>query len=337
MKRCLALIPMCCALAGPALANCAAAPDPVISLDYGSRYQDGDSSRSTLDEDSNAAVNDALRPVDDFIRDLASASDDVLRGGAKAQETADCVIAQIADWARADALSDLGSFTARLSVGARISGIAEAYRQVRPFASDLSAATTIEDWLHARATEQLAFWEKEATTGARVGNLRGWAALALLNVGEVTGDDALVAWASASAVRILCTARADGSLPQETKRGAYGLHYQFHALSPLTTIAARLDGVGRPITGLCGDALQRVVAYAFADYDAGGALTKGYSGKDQSYFDGTESLEPHELAFLPAYLRLFPGSPLVTRANALETLSNSKLGGNQRLLWDPES
>ncbi len=316
-------------------AACAPAAEPVISLDYGSRYTDDDKSRSTIDADSNEAVNTALRPVDDFIRDLVVGANDVLNetDPATASTAADCVLTQIAVWARADALSDLSSYTARLSVGARIGAIAEAYRQIRPQVTDLKAVADVDQWLITRGDEQLAFWEEEATSGARTGNLRAWAALALLNIGEVTDTDTFVWWAGASSVRILCTARDDGSLPQETKRGSYGLHYQFHALSPLVTIAARLDQAGMPITTVCNDALTRVVDYAFNDLDQEGALTQEYSGAQQSYFDGTETMEDHELAFLGPYVTLFPQSNLAARAEGIESLSNSKLGGDQRLLW----
>ena len=321
--------------AAAASSTCQPAPDPVISLSYGSRYTDDDKSRSTLDAESNAEVNKALRPVDDFIRDLVNASNKVLkeRDQHKAAAQADCVLSQIATWAHADALSKLDSYAARLSSGARISGIAEAYRQIRPFISDMDQAVLIEDWLTTRANEQIDFWEKDATTGARTGNLRAWSALAVLNIGEVTQNDGFIWWSAASAMRILCTARKDGSLPQETKRGSYGLHYQFHALAPLVTIAARLDDRGAPILKSCDGALERVVTYAFDDYAQKGALTEGYSGKQQSYFDGTEDLEDHELAFMAAYLRLVPNSPLGKWVLDTTKLSNSKLGGDQRLLW----
>ncbi|MCA0943052.1 alginate lyase family protein [Salipiger pacificus] len=327
-------VPLLFLCAVPALAEgCPGAPEPVVTLDYGSRYAEDDPSRSSIDRESNAAVNRALRPIDAFIRDLVAQSNAVLSEGEDSAQQADCVLSRIAAWAEADALSDLGSFTARLSVGARLAGIAESYRQVRPLATDLKAAAGIEDWLTRRSAEQIDFWEKEATSGARTGNLRAWAALAVLLTGEVTGNDMQIGWASASAVRILCTARPDGSLPQETKRGGYGLHYQFHAIAPLVTIAAHLDRLGQPITESCDAALERAVGYALSDYTAKGALTEAYSGKPQSYFDGTETLQPHELAWLVAYRALFPQSDIASPLPRNEPLVNSKLGGDQRLLW----
>ena len=327
---------VCAGLLPAAASACAPAPDAVVTLDYGSRYVADDASRSTVDDESNEAVNAALRPVDDFIQDLARDANAVLEDGAEAAELAACVGNRISAWAEADALSDLDSFAANLSVGARIAGIAEAWRQVRPYAGLAVDGDAIEGWLTERARQQVDFWETEATSGARVGNLRAWAAYGVRQVGDLTGDDGLRMWGYASAVRILCTAREDGSLPQETKRGRYGLHYQLHAITPLVSLAAWADRDGIDIVSACDAALPRVIDYAVRDLAAEGALTEAYAGKPQSYFDGGETLRPHEMAWLAPWLSLRPDSPLSEQAAALPRLSNSKIGGDQTLIW-PEA
>ena len=321
-------------LANPALARCFDLPEPVVSLEYGSRYITADTTRSVIDDDANAAVNAALAPVDDFIRDLARTANTVTRGGPAETQLADCVVARIAAWAWADALSDLGSLTAQLSIGGRLAGIAEAYRQVRPYAEQNHRTAAIETWLTKRAEEQIDFWEKDATHGARRGNLRAWASLAVFQTADVTGNDAMRLWAFASAARILCSARDDGSLPQETGRGKWGLHYQFHALGPLVTMAARSAPHDPALMAICDGALPRAVTYALSDYAAGGMQTAEYAGQVQSYFDGTHDLEPHAIAWLPAYLSMIPDD--MTAAGMAKTgpLLNSKLGGDQHLLWE---
>ncbi|WP_108483108.1 alginate lyase family protein [Oceaniglobus ichthyenteri] len=320
-------------LASPAIAGCFPPTEPVVTLDFGSRYVAEDASRATIDDESNAAVNAALAPVDDFIRDLAFAANTVTRHGAPEAALADCVVARIAAWAWADALSDLGSLTAQLSVGGRLAGIAEAYRQVRPFAEINHRTAAIERWLEKRSAEQIDFWEKDATHGARRGNLRAWASLAIFQVADLTGDDAARLWAFASAARILCSAREDGSLPQETGRGKWGLHYQFHAIAPLVTLAARAAPTDPALMTICNGALPRAVTYALDDYANGGLRTAEYSGQVQTYFDGTQNLEPHAIAWVPAYLTLTSSDAASALAAKTETLANSKLGGDQRLLW----
>ncbi len=319
-----------------ASAACGPAPDPVVRLEFGSRYQSDDPTRSNIDPESNADVNKALRPVDDFIRDLARAANTVTRGGASEAELADCVVGWIAIWAWADALSEMDSLTAQLSVGGRLAGIAGAYRQVRPYAEANHRTAAVERWLQKRVAEQVDFWERDAPHGARRGNLRAWASLAIFLTADLMDDDAARYWAFASAARILCSARSDGSLPQETLRGKWGLHYQFHAIGPLVTLAAISSRSGRDpdLRQICDGALARVVRYALEDYAAGGTRTASYSGQVQSYFDGTQELEAHALAWLPAYLTLVPDGLAARRAAELGLLANSKLGGDQRLLWE---
>lgn len=322
----------------PALAegtDCMPAQPPVVTLEYGSRYQEDDETRSAIDEQSNDEVNRALRPVDDFIQDLARDANKVLRERAEAADLAACLRDQIALWARADALSDLRSYAARLSVGARLAGIAEAYRQIRPFVPGWASEALVAGWLTRRAEAQIRFWEDEATEGARVGNLRAWAALAVDLTGEVTESEAYRDWAAASVRAILCTARPDGSLPQETKRGRFALHYQLHALSPLVTLAARYADTPRDLRPVCNGALARAVDFALRDLDEKGAASESYSEVKQSYFDGTEKLNAHELAWLPAFVVLYPDSPHKARLDAYESFGSSKLGGDQQLVRVP--
>ncbi|RVT82579.1 hypothetical protein DXV76_15150 [Rhodobacteraceae bacterium CCMM004] len=319
------------ALAGQAQAGCAPDIAPVVSLEFGSRYVAGDTSRSVVDRDGSKAATAALRPVDTFVRTLARDANAALAQGDRTE--ADCVVARIVGWADADALSDLGTLNARLAVGSRLAGIAEAYRQVRPLSSDTAAQVRIEAWLAARTGAQRQFWEVEAPHGARSGNLRAWAALAVWLSGDLTGDDAGRYWALASAARILCTARPDGSLPQETKRGAHALYYQLHAVAPLAVLAAHADPRGHDLSAVCDGALARSAGFALEDYAAEGAASEAYSGQPQAVFARDPSKTAHLFAWLPAYLTLGSAPRAEAMIDAFATLGNSKLGGDQHLLW----
>jgi poly(beta-D-mannuronate) lyase len=317
-----------------ALADCPAAPDPVLGLAFDSRYTDDSETRSEIDPEAEAAAKAALRPVDDFLRDLARRANTALDGSDPA--AAGCVVAQIARWAGADALAGLDSPTARLSVGARLAGFALVLLQAAPLAGDADAVTAIDGWLTRRLSEQIAFWEEDAPDGARTGNLRAWAALAAAATAARTGDPALRYWAAASAAHVLCSAAADGSLPQEMRRGRLALQYQLHAITPLVVTALLLDRQGLPLTGVCGAALDRAVGFALSDLDDG-AASATLSGEVQSFFDGSDKIEDFHLAWIEAYLRL-PAAAHAAQAEALvkprRPLTYSKLGGNQTLIWD---
>ncbi len=322
---------------GPAtVASCAAPPEPVVSLTFGSRYTDDSKSRSEIDDDSNAEVNAALAPIDGFQRDLVRTANAVTAGDGDLVAQADCVVSQIAVWAEADALSDLGTITANFAVGGRLAGFAFIYRQVAPHSTETGKRAVIEDWLGRRVTEQIRFWEEDATSGAKRGNLRAWSTLAVNLVGDIRDDPVALDWSAESARFLLCQAEPDGSLPQEMRRGKYALHYQLHAISPLVLTTLLLDRQGTPVGDACDNALDRIVRFALDDLDTGEA-SKAISGKKQSYFDGTEDLESFEMAWLEAYLVLNPDPEIDRIADEFRPLNHSKLGGDQALLWGGES
>ncbi|MEO0831019.1 MAG: alginate lyase family protein [Pseudomonadota bacterium] len=325
-------------LAAPTLARanddavCAAPPEPVISLSYGSRYTAESASRSDIDEESNAEVNAALGPIDDFLRDLTRTANAITRGDDDPVAQADCLIAQIATWAEADAFSELETITANFSIGARLAGFAFAYLQAAPYGTNPQQRAVIEEWLSIRAEEQMLFWEEDATQGAKRGNLRAWATLAINLIADITDDPVALRWSAWSASFLQCQALEDGSLPQEMRRGKYALHYQLHAISPLVVTTLLLERQGMSIKGVCDNALDRIVTFAVNDIDDGKA-SEAYSGEVQSYFDGTDTLDSFEMAWLEAYLLLSPNPELEAVADQFRPLSNSKLGGNQALIW----
>lgn len=318
-------------LPGPLLAadTCASAPEPVFSLTYGSRYVESDSPGTVIDSTANAAADKELLPVDDFLRDLAK-----MTSGNKSSSGA-CALSQIAVWARGNALEDLQSPTARLTVGSRISSFGLITLEAAKQAGESDDLADIGAWLGRLVNRQMVFWEEEASSGAKRGNLRAWSALGAAAVAAITDDPVMRSWAAWSVSYVLCTAGPDGNLPQEMRRGKYALHYQLHALSALVVASALLERQGSPVYLACDGALDRVVGFAMDDLDSGRRTTQ-ITGKIQSYFDGTEALKPFSFAWIEAYLTL----DQVSRRRQLDSfaarhrpLSYSKLGGNQTRMW----
>jgi len=331
--RLIALIALLMPLGFPApvlaASTCASAPEPVFSLGYGSRYEQSDQPGTVIDSAARAAADKELKPVDDFLRDLAK-----MTSGNKAT-SADCALSQIAVWARANALQDLQSPTARLTVGSRIASFGlialEAAKQTEK-SSDLA---DIGAWLARLVNRQMVFWEEEASDGAKRGNLRAWSALGAAATAAITDDPVMRSWAVWSVSYVLCTAAPDGSLPQEMRRGKYALHYQLHAVSALVVASALLERQGTPVHLVCQSALDRVVGFAMDDLDSG-RRTAQITGQTQNYFDGTDVLKPFSFAWIEAYLTLSQVSrhrQLNRFAARHRPLSYSKLGGNQTRMW----
>jgi len=302
------------------------------SLSIQSRYEGSDASRATLNKEAQAKAEASLKPLDDFLRDLAGGVETMLKSAANQRpDQADCLIRQIAVWAEADALSDLGTQTTELTIGARLAGLAIVTGQAAPFANDEQALETVRAWLSRRVGEQMQFWEK-APRGAASGNLRAWAGLAAAATAELSNDTVMRSWAIWSTTYVLCSANPDGSLPQEMTRGKFALQYQLYSLAPFVTSILLLERQGTPIADQCDKALKRVVHFALSDLK-NGALTEAMTGQVQSFFDGSTELEKHHLAWLEAYLALTSDPLAEELAAPRRPLSFSKLGGNQTLIW----
>ncbi|MAM10549.1 MAG: hypothetical protein CML23_08830, partial [Rhizobiaceae bacterium] len=147
---------------------CPAFPPPTVTLDYGSRYDEGSADSSTLDDESDAAVDAALKDADDFIRQITGLANDARANPGVAAANADCVINGIHDWAAADAFGELQTENAKMTYAARVGGIAGAYRQVRDLADGLTdEKAAIEAWLTKNGDFMIAYWDNDAPPKAK--------------------------------------------------------------------------------------------------------------------------------------------------------------------------
>ncbi len=310
--------------------------EPVVSLTYGSRYTDESETRSDFDEESNAEVEKALGPIDDFIGELAKYSNRAIsRNDERATVAADCVLDRILPWAEVDALSDLQTETAGISVPGRLAGIAYAYANALPAASEnAERREVIEGWLHSRAEDTMDFFDTKAPKRAASNNLRAWAGLAVARVGLTLDDEKMQDWGAETVRLIVCSANEDGSLPREMERGRLALHYHIHALGPLVITSALLHDPERDLFAECDNALPRAVDFMLAALKDPEIVEK-HADAVQSFSDPEpEVVEGFELAWAVPYLRFVENDDLKDLIKPFDLLANSKMGGDLTLLWD---
>jgi poly(beta-D-mannuronate) lyase len=330
---------------------------PVTELAIPSRYKDDSKNRSDFDAEANASVEAALNPVDDFINALVKNANAVLQitaapevdpkapvdsAAAAALETppdlaqqtliADCVVDRIHDWAAVDALADMKTQGAQLSVPSRIGGIAMAYAQVRGLATQDDRQPAIEAWLTARMQASMLFFDTEAPPKSRENNLRAWAALAAAQVGLLQNDAVMTTWAADSVKLVLCTATPEGALPNEMWRGKLALHYQIHAVGPLVVANALLQPTHPDLLATCENALLRVVRFTLNAVEDP-KLVEAITDKPQKFDPATEMKRAFQFAWLAPLETLVQEPDFTTFAAKFELLSNSKIGGKQSLLW----
>lgn len=314
----------------PTNKNCEVSAEPVVALDFGSRYTGDSKDRADLSEAGNDAVNKALAPVDRFVQDLARGANAALADQDDAAKNAACVFDAVYDWANADALSDLQSTNAKLSSPSRIGGIAAAYAQIAGLTDhDRQKQQTIHDWLTRRAEAIVTFFENEAPQKAAQNNLRGWAGFAVGEIGIITQNSAFTNWATATNSAMIASANADGSLPLEMGRGKYALHYQLHATSALAGSMARLCDGGIVISAADLAGLDKIAGFSLRAINAP-EIVEQLNGHQQK-IDEISPKKTSAIAWVEAYAALKNRDEIVPQD--LRPLSNSKLGGNLTQLY----
>lgn len=311
-------------------AGCLPEVEPVLGLAFQSRYEGSDSTRSEVNEQRESEVLAALKPLDEFITALTKLvepdEDDASR-----EARADCILAQMGAWARADSLAEIGTETAALTVGSRLAALALIAQEVWPNASRAAPKEEVAAWLSRRVEEQMVFWET-ATEGAARGNLRLWAATAAAAVGDFADDPVARGWATWSATYIMCSADAGGALPQEMSRGARAMHYQLHATAPLVTTVAVLNRQGIDLRNRCNGALSRIVNFTLDEVENGGQGVLIRTGVAQTVFEG-DGIQSFQLAWIEPWLALGADARAERIAEPMRPLSYSKLGGDLTAIW----
>jgi poly(beta-D-mannuronate) lyase len=304
-------------------------PDPVVSLEFGSRYKDDSKTRSDIDADSDAEVTKALKTIDVFIQDLT-------RQIGKAQAEKDpekqlamsiCVLNAVHAWAKADALSDMRTTNTKLAVPSRVGGIAIAYAEAKTMIPGMDAEKqVIETWLQARARATTDFFDNEATKGASRNNLRAWASLAVGQIGILSKQKDLIDWSVDSNRTMIAGSAEDGSIPLEMRRKKYALHYQLHALTPLITSIAMICDAGYGNGQADLTRLATIVHFSL-DGVQNPALVETVAGASQTVKPGLKA-NATSLAWLEPYASLTGDQQVAAKLAELRPLLNSKLGGD---------
>ncbi|WP_195950067.1 alginate lyase family protein [Ciceribacter sp. T2.26MG-112.2] len=312
--------------------DCKITMAPVVEIDLPSRYRDGDKSRSEIDEELDAAVDQALEPIDGFVRALAEAANRTGREKG-AENAASCIFDGLADWAFANALLKPVSLNGRLALSSRIAGMAAAYNRARKVsAPDFRSERAILDWFARLADGQIAFFDNNAPPMAATNNHRAWAGLAATQVGIATGSTSLIDWGAETNRLMICSANDDGSLPQEMKRRDKALHYQLHAVAPIIMTASLLQPLKSDSFDLCNGKLDAIVSFTVTALDRPEVVAER-SGATQTFATKKEKLRAFQIAWLEPYLANRSNKDAEALAAAYRPLSNSSLGGNLTAIY----
>jgi hypothetical protein len=203
-----------------------------------------------------------------------------------------------------------------------------AYADARKLADvDAKVDAAIVDWLKRRIDE----YHYLKTSGEDPFSPDYWEAgnhaladmMAAMAFGAMVGDRPMMEPAFETWREVLRVMRDDGSLPNETKRGARALHYSNFQIGQLLATAevARVQGIdpaGEEASS--GRTIQKAVTFlldAYENFDTVRPYAKANSGAGPSDDHTIQFFRPAHLGWLPAYLARFGDDANVERMRTL--------------------
>lgn len=237
--------------------DCLAPVAPVFALNVNSRYKRGSGSAS-VDTAADADYRKRIAPVNEFLSRAGTLANRYVRTEGADINSGKCAQEMLLQWAKVDALSQVGGGAGWFKFSTSLAGAALIYLQVRDLPMTDDDDRIVRQWLDRRA-DQLLMYRRDAYLGATATNNHlYWAGLAIGATGAATGDEEKFDWGMAALKHGACAVTEDGYLPDELKRKWRALHYHVYSLQPLVFLAELAERNGRSGYELCDGGLVRL-------------------------------------------------------------------------------
>jgi poly(beta-D-mannuronate) lyase len=315
--------------------GCPAVPTPYTqSLQFRSKYEGSDQSRSTWNPDSDKAFRDATHDITVMERGIANQITQFMRDGRPAQ--LDCTLTWLTTWAKADALMSKDfNHTGKSMRKWALASMASAYLRLKfsdshPLVTHPQEAQAIEAWFGRLADQVVSDWDNLPLE--KTNNHTYWAAWAVMASAVVLDRRDLFDWAVKEFRTGASQVDAQGFLPNELKREKRALSYHNYSLPPLAMIASFAQANGVDLRGENDRALQRL----------GQLVIKG--AKDPELFerkngqkqDMNEVEDSAKWSWLEPWCSLYScDAEALARKHDGQPFKNTRLGGDMTKVYDP--
>jgi hypothetical protein len=239
--------------------TCNLVPSPPVRLETASKYDQGVSSKSVIDDSASAARRQVLAPIEDAVRRLeamvAAQAMAVPQG-----KVSSCAGRSLETWAQTGALTDMATKDANLSRDRLMVSIAASLAALKLQGDDLSTQPIMRAWLTDIARQTIYYYDREAGPISRRNNHRYWAALSVGQIGAFLGDVPMAQWAKEGLDIGLCQVDAEGFMPLELARGKKALDYHVFSFVALRSLSDLLTGEAQVSQSSCAAGLTRLQA-----------------------------------------------------------------------------
>lgn len=315
--------------------KCEAAPTPYTGkLQFRSKYEGSDSSRSTFNASADKSFRDSTASITSLEKGVAQQVTRYLRDGRPQQ--LDCALGWLSTWARADALMSTDfNHTGKSMRKWALGSLSAAWLQLkfsnaRPLAAHQAQAEEIEKWFGRLADQVVRDWSNLPL--AKINNHSYWAAWSVMATAVVTDRRDLFDWAVKEYRVAAGQVDAQGFLPNELKRRGRALAYHNYALPPLAMIASFAQVNGVDLRSENNQALKRLGEQVLA----GAKDPRVFERKTGDDQDMDDLRVKTKYAWLEPWCSLYACSAEVQkRRHDMQPFNSFRLGGDVTRLYDP--
>ncbi|MFK3796539.1 MULTISPECIES: mannuronate-specific alginate lyase [unclassified Pseudomonas] len=316
--------------------TCDATPQPYTgALQFRSKYEGSDKSRSTFNAESDKAFRDTTKDITTMERNTAKVVMQYMRDGRP--EQLDCALGMLTTWAKADALESkdfnhTGKSMRKWALGSMSSSYLRLkFSESHPLATRQQDAQVIEAWFSKLADQVVSDWNNLPLD--KTNNHSYWAAWSVMSTAVATNRRDLFDWSVKEFKVAANQVDPQGFLPNELKRKQRALAYHNYALPPLAMIASFAQANGVDLRQENNGALKRLGDRVLAGVQNSGSEFQARDGQQQ---DMTDLKTDMKFAWLEPYCSLYDCSPdVLERKHKMQPFKNFRLGGDMTRTYDP--
>ncbi|WP_455921929.1 mannuronate-specific alginate lyase [Pseudomonas putida] len=316
--------------------GCQAMPQPYTqSLQFRSKYEGSDKTRSTFNATSDKAFRDATKDITSMERGISKQVMVYMRDGNPQQ--LDCTLNWLTAWAQADALMSKDfNHTGKSMRKWALGSMASAYVRLKfsdshPLATHQQQTQVIEAWFGRLADQVVSDWNNLPLD--HTNNHSYWAAWSVMAASVALDRRDLFDWSVKEYKIGANQVDADGFLPNEVKRQQRALAYHNYALPPLSMIASFAQANGVDLRQENNGALKRLGDKVLAGVK-NPDIFEAKNGKDQ---DMTDLKVDSKFAWLEPWCSLYSCPPdALERKHEGQPFKTFRLGGDLTKVYDPE-